>query len=384
MTDKKKQHFVPRCYLKRFSCNQDNKSINIYNFKAAKFITHARLYDQCHKDYYYGKDGRLEDVFANIEGITAKIINKIIATDRLPDRGSAAHHSLVTFIISQIARTESAEHEINESCEKLIKNIASKDRKMQELLDRGLTLDDIHVKLTQPMQMLFRGVVHSMPLALDLNYKLLINTTNTGFITSDNPVVKYNQFFEHRKRWGSNTGIATMGLQLFIPLNAQKCLLLYDEKIYRVGNKRAAFAIISDKESVEQINALQVVNCLNNLYSDQTISESSVRAVVHKYTPYRSEEKAVLREYEQESVGNCKSSLLHTFYPDKKINLQVMGITVLTSKKSFVMDDRAVYLRNPQLVEVHREFMGKVEKGLYQFSEFTKYLAEMKAIEESS
>ena len=66
MPSKKRQHYVPRSLLKRFSVCE--KQINLYLLASRRFIKQASLRDQCYRDYYYGKDAPIEDGFAAMEG----------------------------------------------------------------------------------------------------------------------------------------------------------------------------------------------------------------------------------------------------------------------------------------------------------------------------
>jgi hypothetical protein len=85
------------------------------------------------------------------------------------------------------------------------------------------------------------------PLLLDLHNKLLINKTSVEFITSDHPIVMYNQLLTFRT-FGSNCGVACKGLQIFYPLDPKKVLMLYDGQIYRVGSKRIAIDITNPQD----------------------------------------------------------------------------------------------------------------------------------------
>jgi len=58
MPQNKKQHYVPKFYLKRFTPNE--RLINLYNLKSRRNIIGASLSSQCYKDYMYGKDGRCD------------------------------------------------------------------------------------------------------------------------------------------------------------------------------------------------------------------------------------------------------------------------------------------------------------------------------------
>ena len=56
MADKKRQHYVPRFYLKNFSINSEGKAIGIYNVEKCKFIPSGSLKSQAYENYFYGED----------------------------------------------------------------------------------------------------------------------------------------------------------------------------------------------------------------------------------------------------------------------------------------------------------------------------------------
>jgi hypothetical protein len=105
----------------------------------------------------------------------------------------------------------------------------------------------------------------------DLKYKILINLTDIPFITSDNPVVKYNQYLESRKWKHSKTGYASIGLQIFLPLNHKKLILLYDSNSYEIGNPNYRTHQLKKIEDIDELNLLQLVNCIETIYFDEKV-----------------------------------------------------------------------------------------------------------------
>jgi len=307
---------------------------------------------------------RLENALSVIEWATATILSEIINNRKVPKRITTDHTTLKLYVLSQIVRTEHAEKEANEVATKLLRFVLSKDEKAQSVIKDKFTLDDIKIKLTRPMNLLLSTAGQSLPLVMDLNYKVLHNTTSVGFITSDNPAVKYNQFCEGNKKWVYNTGFAIKGLQIFLPISPKYCLLFYDDKVYKVGNRRDDIIPIADKKSIDQINGLQVVNCFNNIYYDKSCPDPYIYNLIRAYVPLRKKKKAILKEYP--SIDGASAGTLKSYVPrhfDNRINLQIANIRVLTSAKGFVMDNRAVTVRNKKLIAVHDEFLKNVKKA---------------------
>jgi hypothetical protein len=99
---------------------------------------------------------------------------------------------------------------------------------------------------------------------MDLTWALLCNETDAEFVTSDAPVVLYNQWCQGARRQG-NTGMAASGLQVFLPLSPRFCLLLFDDDIYNVGERDGVVAVDSRRDAIG-VNGLQLLAAESNLY----------------------------------------------------------------------------------------------------------------------
>ena len=206
MPANKKHHFVPRFYLKRFS--PDGKSINLYNIPNSRRILRANLKNQCYRDYFYGKDLKVEQSIAAIETEAADILRKIDECSCPPPPFSAEHVSLITHVAIQQARTEYEADALNEINDAMIQKMMG-----PVMAAKGIDLSKFKVNLAEPGAFGVSVACNISPLAMDLRYKLLIDKTGEGFVTCDNPVVALNPLLSFRS-FGSNCGIAAKGLQL--------------------------------------------------------------------------------------------------------------------------------------------------------------------------
>ena len=73
MTKKKKHHYIPRFYLKRFSVNNEGKIIGLYNHKNKIFIQRAPLKHQACENFLYGEDDEIENALAEMENDVARM-----------------------------------------------------------------------------------------------------------------------------------------------------------------------------------------------------------------------------------------------------------------------------------------------------------------------
>ena len=68
----------------------------------------------------------------------------------------------------------------------------------------------------------------------------LVWSPHQVFLTSDNPIFKYNQYCEG-VRFSGVTGGGSRGLQIFVPLSPYLHLILYDDRTYRVRTWMVSF-----------------------------------------------------------------------------------------------------------------------------------------------
>ncbi len=78
MASNKNQHYVPQCYLKKFSTSSESKAaICLYNLDRKKLIKNAPIKNQCSKNYFYGEDLVIEKALQEIEGIFSEIVRNL-------------------------------------------------------------------------------------------------------------------------------------------------------------------------------------------------------------------------------------------------------------------------------------------------------------------
>lgn len=228
MAVKKRQHYVPQFYLRNFSLRVSEKLISLLHIPSDRYVPKAGIKEQAYEDYFYGRV-EIEDALGDVEKVASRVINSAVATDELPPRLSEGHHALLVFTLFQGFRTRAAADEADDEADKLVRAVAGQ---VPHLKDH---LDEVEFSLTNAPAFSLGAAAWCYPVAIDLRYKLLCNRTPVPFITSDHPVVFYNQFLHSRKSFGSNTGLAAKGLQIFLPLSPRHVLVFFDVDVYKVG-----------------------------------------------------------------------------------------------------------------------------------------------------
>lgn len=207
MPDNKSHHYVPRFYLRNFS--QSGKNVDLFNVDSQRLIKNAPIKGQCCRDYFYGKNPDNEKSLSSVEGQVAELFRLISEQVRLPHYFTAGHLLLCFHIATQASRTQYAADVVN----------AMADGMMREILkhDPSITPDmlaQVKFGYDDPAVISMGHATVGFPLLMDLECRVLLAPQGTEFITSDNPVVMYNQFMLWRTD-GSNTGMASKGLQIF-------------------------------------------------------------------------------------------------------------------------------------------------------------------------
>jgi len=368
MPEKKRQHYVPKFLLKQFSINGNDKQINIYNITNDTIINSASLKEQAAESYFYGKDRVIEDSFGKVETEAAKVFKEIIE-GKLPLQNTSKHSVILYFTLTLGARTLYKADEQVELINKLMKKIASLDPKLKD------HLDDFEIKVENPLSMTLKAVATSLPLAVDLKYKLLVNKTKTPFVISDNPVVYYNNFLEDRKKIGSNIGIAVKGLQIFLPISPLHLIIFYDSSVYKVnGAKRNIFEVENDNE-ILSLNGLQYINANLNIYYNDKLSSVNLKNLKNSYDKRRRSRKTNLSEYrEVNTTKEVPNVLLQFFAEDIKCKLDLSFFKILKKAKDYDLGNKVVHLRNENLVRIHREFSDMVDKKMYKPTEFNSFI----------
>lgn len=296
MSTQKNQHYVPRFYQRRFS--PDGKTIGSYIIEQQRKIDQAPIKHQASKDYFYTKEielkNNIEASLGALEAMTQKVMEKVDANprkalDKIDDS------TLYVFTILQLGRTVAHATIIQSTADTVLKQLMKEEFLHKQSDNKKLSEDEIDLYcLRFPSLGGFSlGIQAQMiPTCVDLEQKLLINNTRHAFVTSDNPTALYNMFFERMGR--DESGMGCRGVFVFMPLSPELAIVLYDGKVYKIGNKRQPYAEIINKRDVEELNKLTAVNAFQTiLYNPKstTVDELSRLAYFHK--KYAVENKVV-------------------------------------------------------------------------------------------
>lgn len=378
MPENKKHHFVPRFYLKLFSKNE--KSINIFNIPLQRTIVDAGLKNQCYRDYMYGKDPSLEKGLSIIEGAVSGMLKKVISESSLDGLTPHDRESFLFYLMIQHARTAYSVDTHDEQTDRLMKYLLQGEVKKLNISQESL--DAIKITQVDSARYVVSTAAAHYPLLIDLEWRLINSVDGQEFLTSDNPAVFYNQFLSSR-RYMSNTGVATKGLQIFLPLSPSLLLMLYDADVYGVGDRREKDIFVKNSNDVAQINNLQFISASENVYFRS--GKFPALQEFKKVERYRRKKKSEMKIFPGEETEDTKKEILMVSKEDLRTDLSISFVRILKPAKKWLMEFQdlkyqpGAIVRNEPLMKAHEEFMEMVKAKQYQAHEFfSKYIPDTK------
>jgi len=375
MPNNKKHHYVPKFYLKRFS--PSGKSINIWNIKNRKTISNGNLKNQCYQDYFYGKEQQVEKSLSIIENEAAEALKLIDKHGFSPPFDQNEYLTLTLYVLTQYGRTAYSADRLDEMQDKLMKHLYREQAKAD-----GIDIDDFFIGIQDSAKYSLFMSIQSYPLLLDMSCKLITNKTNVDFVTSDNPVIFYNQLLSFRT-YVSNTGIASKGLQIFFPISSKKLLVFYDPSSYRIGKGSSPLLDITLPQDVYELNALQMVSAYENVYFENI--SLNVNSLYRKSEKFRKLEKTHLNVFPKEQIESERREIVASSKADIVTNLKLSFIKVTKSakkwRKHFKTQDYqpAMLVRNEDLVDKFEEFREKNTNSFFAPTDFFEFLEETDA-----
>jgi hypothetical protein len=335
LANNENQHYIPQFYLKQFSNNQDRLTVGVFNRKNDVFFAKAPIKGQASKKHFYGKDLIIENFFGKHEGQWARVIANITNEWNVLNRNSVEYSSLLTFLGTIAMRTPTAINLIQEQFELADKIISNKHP-----LTEPLSLNNL-----EAIRESFKMIIPVVKCLSDLDYKIIKNESAIPFITSDHPLVRYNKLYVSKKMKFSKTGFSTIGLIIFFPLSSNTMLILYDGGAYNIGPKRKSIFKITNKEEAKLLNTFQFINQKGQVYFDNRINETQIKALNNEYLNYDIANKPDIKGIEEKTTNQSKSTLLVFSSTEIKINFSFEWLKITEQARKLNLIDGKGYIR---------------------------------------
>jgi len=249
-------HFVPRCYLKNFSPLENGATINLFNIGRNQLIENAPIKSQCARTFLYGKD-ELEKILSEIEGKYAAWITRSILRDK-PIVLDEIDHFIRFFLMLQFTRTEA-------SAIRTRAHFMLLDKLGQIGIENELSEHYFDTSDKEMVRFSMRMTDDLVNCISDLSVCFIKNTSESMFVTCDDPVVSSNRLHIQRLDRG-DFGFGTAGAILYLPLSPEVAVIAYDKDVYSCKKKSTAWAIISNCSDVDALNDLVFLKAKENIY----------------------------------------------------------------------------------------------------------------------
>jgi hypothetical protein len=209
----KSQHFVPRFYLKRFSLHEARfQSIQTKDLSGHREFG---LASQCQEDYFYGDDGVVENALRGIETEAAPLIKSVAANCQPPAAGTADDAILRSHVYFQWGRTRLNATNSERLFDQSLKTVYRSTWRKQGMSDEEV--DSLRIGTERQGQFVTAVTTDLLPFMNDLPLKFILTGAAGEFVTSDNPVVMINPFYQGKFE-GATTGINIQGLVMLFPI----------------------------------------------------------------------------------------------------------------------------------------------------------------------
>lgn len=302
----KKEHYVPRCYLKRWGNSKEQVYVYDKDLKKARI---NNVYDVACEKFYYDIDYHelsddkiaflksiginpeedeqfIEHFFAeHIETTYTELLHNIV------DKELTTWHEKNCYFVNkkdrfelalcmafQYLRTKETRNSIvnSSSClEQLLKELHCSEEtieqykikeKEEKIIQGNMLLDIDHII----------GLIRSF---YNLTWILGINRTNIPFYTSDNPIGTYPHI-KHPVM--SMSGIGSQGVEVFLPLSPNYILIMFDGNYHtEISRYNGRYVSLDDIDDIERYNRLCVYNssrCVFASNPDFSVIENILQA----------------------------------------------------------------------------------------------------------
>ncbi len=317
MAKTKKEHYVPRCYLKNFS-NQGEERINLFDKQKMQARLNQNIMDVAMENYFY--DLSLEELykkakpeeqekvkeelckilntqnlecslreadnqqhiekgfFSKIEGIYSSILLNIInkayngnqwVIDNCDAFSKEGKEIFSFFIAIQIIRTKSFREILGATIEKTVQTMAYKSQMDDEdALPKEsfeVEADKEFIKLQHSSMILDPKVAAEIAEVLSNHiWVMYVNKTSLPFYTSDDPVVNIPHKFDKFISYG---GLKSEGIEIVFPISSNLLLGMYDSKTYNNIHTDREYKVLYYDEEVGYFNKVQVIHSQRYIFS---------------------------------------------------------------------------------------------------------------------
>lgn len=297
---KKRHHFVPQFYLRKFATLEPSEKIWTFDVEAGS-SRESTVENTAYEKYLYSvtlEDGArmddLENVISKIEGIAAPLLDRVISGERLVGEEREAFSS---FLALMFVRTDSFRHQFAQitmsGMQMQMYATASHKEAFKEHIkeyqkDTGHKMsekeaEDVRKELLKPQNFtisvdkewtLQALSFHErlIPIIRDMEWTTLKTKKSDYFITSDNPLTYGVPKIHAHPFYGG--GLLHEKVELTFPLSAETCLLA-------TWNEKPISIVEIDSAMVKYLNRLRAIHARRFLFGPRY--DSGIEKLGAKY-----------------------------------------------------------------------------------------------------
>ena len=302
MPERKKQHYVPKLYMRGFT---NNECLPSYQLGHRQEFQPTSINNLCYEDYFYDKEGDTEDALSELEGRFASVLQDIWENESLSALDSTEDWMFfLIFLTHTHSRTKTAKMESRETSTDMLQVfleanegvMEGEDEEMRKKAIEQIKEGKLRVEDSSafPMQELIS--MYGPFLIGDLEPVLLKDSTDRQFIFSDHPVALDNPLFKHRVDHAT-IGFQTPGLQLFCPISSNLAVMMFDPVCYDLPDEEV---IEVDSDTVTELNKLQLVNALDAVFYEEAGREPEIQILHDEIEEYRDESMNQVQQFDED------------------------------------------------------------------------------------
>lgn len=282
MNKVKTQHYVPRFYLKNFTCSDDKIFVydkttdKVFNTAVENIACENYFYDSAKFENEIQEEQYLEKFYSSIESDFAPFYFDFISKIESKEKDKISEDDkkkFAEFLVLQIDRTKEHREMSIQSYSIVKKQLLEKGFTEKQLIDFGF-----EIKNPDPKDLHIESILAGNEMRDTLSeilenhiWILIENNTNQPFFTSDNPIAKIANI---KDEYISHDGYASEGIEIIFPLNSKYLFVLCEREYFKnleaIENSKL---IISDIENVNYYNSLEIIRSYRQVFSSDNCFE---------------------------------------------------------------------------------------------------------------
>ncbi len=284
-TDVVRQHTVPRFLLENFAISSEKKkrakqvfALNKQTRKVLKMsVNDATVHSRFYNLHDQPSIVSLESLLCLYEGSGATVVRKLISTKNIRGLSEEERNALARFVAVQHLRARGEYENQRHTALGLYHAIKSRGI-ISEEVENYFSNENFEQNTKGNFLNQIADSDFEMSIILGKEWLLFETTLDRPFYISDNPVTMYNEAdFDDR----SNTGIALLGIQIYLPLSATLMLAMVCPSLHdKLKEERdLIYKLIVNNIGGKQLNVFERLDFLKDMLDRRLVNIEDWRLI---------------------------------------------------------------------------------------------------------